>query len=63
MPQTTPATDAAARRPGELRDDVHLLHGWQAPISTLQRDRKRRSNLESLSYRRDGAIIKAAAIA
>jgi len=30
-------TDAAARRLGELRDDVHLLRGRQAPISTLQR--------------------------
>jgi DNA-binding transcriptional LysR family regulator len=63
MPQITPASDAAARCLGELRDEVHRLHGWQAHISTLQRDRKRRSNLESLSHRTDGAIIKAAAVA
>jgi DNA-binding transcriptional LysR family regulator len=60
MPQTTPAADAAIRRFGELRDDVQLSHGWYTPISTLQWDRKHRSNLESLSYRREGAIIKAA---
>jgi DNA-binding transcriptional LysR family regulator len=47
----------------ELRDDVHQSQGRQAPISTLRCDRKRRSNLESLSHRMDGTIIKAAAVA
>jgi DNA-binding transcriptional LysR family regulator len=50
-------------RLGELRDDVHLVRDWQAPISTLQPERKRHSNLEALSYRADGAIMKAAAVA
>ena len=39
---------------------AHQSHRWQAPISTLQCDRKRRSDLESLSCRGESAIIKAA---